>query len=148
MKTHRLQPGDAKKMQELSSLFNRVFEMEFSEPASENYCEQILINENSIYLVAEENGAIVGGLSSFIMPFVHGNSEIFVYDLAVEENLQRKGIGTQLMQKLKEISIELGADGIIVPAENEDEHAIKFYNKTGGEGNDEVTLFWYPTKTK
>lgn len=122
--------------------------MEVSEPVSENYCEQILKNENSIYLVAEENGAIVGGISAFLMPFVHGNSEIFVYDLAVEDNLQRKGIGTQLMQKLKEISKELEADGILVPAENEDEHAIKFYNKTGGEGNDEVTLFWYPTKTK
>ena len=148
MEINRLRSGDASKMQELSSLFKRVFEMEISEAASENYCEQILKNENSIYLVAEKNGAIVGGLSAFFMPFVHGNSEIFVYDLAVEEDLQRKGIGTQLMQKLKEISMELGADGIIVPVENEDEHAIKFYNKTGGEGNDEVTLFWYPTKKK
>lgn len=146
MNIFRLKPGDEIKVKELSALFRKVFEMEESEPASKAHCEQILKNENSIYLVAEENNTVIGGLSAFLMPFVHGYSEIFVYDLAVSDELQRQGIGTLLMQKFREISKELEADGVLVPAENQDIHAINFYNKTGGEGNDEVTLFWYSTK--
>ena len=66
MKIQRLKTGDASKMMKLSALFKDVFELDHTEPASENHLERLLKNENSIYLVAEENGEIVGGLSAFL----------------------------------------------------------------------------------
>lgn len=54
MKIQRLKTGDASKMMKLSALFKDVFELDHTEPASENHLERLLKNENSIYLVAEE----------------------------------------------------------------------------------------------
>ncbi len=144
MEIFRLKSGDERKVQELSQLFKKVFEMEVAESASLEYCAKILDNENSIFIAAEENGTLIGGLSAYILPSVHGHLLCYVFDLAVADHLQRKGTGTSLMSHLFEICKKLQIEGVFVNAENEDDHAIKFYKKIGGETNEDVTLFWFP----
>lgn len=144
MKISRLKKGDEAKVQELSKLFKKVFEMESSEPPSISHCAKILNSESNFFVVAEINDTVVGGLSAYVLPSIHGHSECYVFDLAVAEELQRQGTGTLLMNFLFDLCKEQGIEGVFVNAENEDVHAIKFYQKIGGETNEEVTLFWFP----
>ncbi len=129
MQIFRLKPGNEVMMQELSQLYKSVFEMQPAESASLAFCTQILNNKNNIFVVAKVEETIIGGLSAYILPSVHGHSECYVFDLAVAEHLQRKGTGTLLMKHLSEICRKEGIAGVFVNAENEDEHAIQFYKK-------------------
>ena len=83
MKISRLKKGDEAKVQELSKLFKKVFEMESSEPPSISHCAKILNSESNFFVVAEINETVVGGLSAYVLPSIHGHSECYVFDLAV-----------------------------------------------------------------
>jgi aminoglycoside 3-N-acetyltransferase I len=94
---------------ELIKLYQTVFEMEPFKYPSPSYLERTLENGKTIFLVAicEEN--IIAGLTAHQLPSTYYEaSEVYVYDLAVHPDHQRKGIGTQLMEELKRISCQRG----------------------------------------
>lgn len=65
--------------------------------------------------------------------FEQQRSEIYIYDLAVAEKHQRKGIATGLIDRLKAVAKARGAYVIFVQADTgiEDEPAIALYSKLG-----------------
>ncbi len=65
--------------------------------------------------------------------FERERSEIYLYDLAVDEKHRRKGVATALIQELRKISAARGAWVIFVQADTnvEDEPAIALYTKLG-----------------
>ena len=76
---------------------------------------------------------VVGGLTAHVLPLTYfPSSEVYVYDLAVETEFQRKGIGRQLINSLKEYRAGLHFKEVFVQADLEDGHALEFYRATGG----------------
>lgn len=117
----------------LIRLYENVFEMETFKYPSQSYLKKILKNENTIFLVARYEDDIVGGLTAHQLASTYFEAnEVYVYDLAVHQDFQRKGIGSQLIEELKEISCSNGDKEIFLQADIDDKYAIDFYNKIGG----------------
>jgi aminoglycoside 3-N-acetyltransferase I len=128
--------------QALVHLFNEVFEEE-SKIGSEPHLLNLLSSRNFIVLAALINDEVVGGLTAYELPMYYSDaSEIFLYDLAVKAEHQRKGIGKGLLQALKDHCTENEIKEFFVMAHEEDEHAIEFYRSTGGKG-EKVVNFVY-----
>lgn len=129
----RLGGDDVEGLLELIKLYQTVFEMEPFEYPSRSYLERILKNDNTIFLVASFKEDIIAGLTAHQLPSTYFEAhEVYVYDLAVHPDHQRKGIGTQLMEELKRISCQKGDKEIFLQADIEDAYAIDFYKKIGG----------------
>ena len=99
---------------------------------SDEYLEALLAREDFIPLVAIADGKVVGGLVAYVLQkFEQERSEIYIYDLAVDEAYRRRGIATGLINKLREIARDLGAWVIYVQADHGDDPAIKLYESLG-----------------
>lgn len=138
----RLTSKDAELAQRLFELMSGVFE-EKQQPLSEIYLSRLLSSDSFWAVVAFSGDELLGGLTAHTLPMTRSEtSEIFIYDVAVHPAHQRKGIGKALVTKLCEYSKQVGADVALVPAENEDTHAIDFYKAIGGNPVP-VTLFTF-----
>ena len=129
----KLEIGDLDRLTELIKVYEKVFEMEdFILPDAE-YLQSLLEKETVIFYVAMIDNEVVGGLTAHVLPSTYfPSSEVYIYDLAVETEFQRKGIGRQLINSLKEYCANLRLKEVFVQADLEDQHAIDFYQATGG----------------
>ena len=131
----KLASQDLAEFRSLIDLFNRVFEVEQPVFASDSHLQRLLSSRAFIALAAFFENEVVGGLTAYELPMYQtDSSEILVYDLAIQPDYQRSGIGKQLLQHLKEYCNTSGIQTFFVLAHEEDEHAIEFYRATGGEG--------------
>ena len=131
----QLGPTDVRLMRELLSVFARAFDDApnyLHNQPSDKYLIENLQNDNFIPLVSIINGEVVGGLVAYeLKKFEQERSEIYIYDLAVDENHRRKGIATGLIENLKSIASERGIKVIIIQADQGDDPAIALYSKLG-----------------
>ncbi len=112
-----------------------------SESLSDAYVARLLARESFWALAALRGDEVVGGLTAHELPMTRTmSSEMFLYDLAVRADHQRRGVGRQLVDHLRRSASEAGISVMFVPADNEDEHALDFYRAIGGEGA-AVTIF-------
>ena len=142
MKLTRLTSTDQNIAKTLFTMMANVFEEECEE-LSNAYVDGMLTREDFWAIAAFEGEKVVGGLTAFTLPLTRLEMlEIFIYDLAVHADFQRRGIGRQLVEKLRELAAAEGIDVVFVPAENEDRHALDFYRAIGGEESP-VTFFTF-----
>ena len=129
----KLETEDLSRLTQLIKVYEEVFEMEdFTLPAAQ-YLQSLLEKETVIFYVAMIDKKVVGGLTAHVLPSTYfPSSEVYIYDLAVETEFQRKGIGRQLINSLKEYCASLGLKEVFVQADLEDQHALDFYRATGG----------------
>jgi aminoglycoside 3-N-acetyltransferase I len=131
----RLGGADAPRMTALNTLFAEVFEDPQSyaaAPPDEPYLARVLSRPQTIVLVAEADGAMVGGLVAYeLEKLEQARSEIYLYDLAVREAFRRRGVATALIAKLQRIATVQGAWVVMVQGDYGDEPALALYRKLG-----------------
>jgi aminoglycoside 3-N-acetyltransferase I len=101
---------------------------------SADYTRQLLASDYFIALVALKDKEVIGGIAAYeLKKFEQERSEIYLYDLAVDEKHRRKGVATALIQELRKISAARRSWVIFVQADTnvEDEPAIALYTKLG-----------------
>ena len=149
MHLKRLKAGDRELAKVLFNVMAEVFEEDSEELSdgyeelSNGYIDRLLGREDfwAIAAFADEN--IVGGLTAHTLPMTRAQySEIFIYDIAVRSDHQRKGIGRGLVAELRAQAAGVGIRELFVPADNEDVHALDFYRALGGEAAP-VTIFTF-----
>lgn len=127
--------ADMSMLKELLRVFAEAFEDHESYQGnipSDEYLNKLLAREDFIPLAALADGKVVGGLAAYVLQkFEQERSEIYIYDLAVDENYRRQHIATGLIDKLREIAREIGAYVIYVQADPPDEPAVKLYESLG-----------------
>lgn len=129
----KLEIGDLGYLTELIKLYEEVFEMEDFTLPDAQYLQSLLEKEAVIFYVAIIDNKVVGGLTAHILPSTYfPSSEVYIYDLAVQTEFQRRGIGRQLINSLKEYCSSLRLKEVFVQADLEDQHALDFYQATGG----------------
>jgi aminoglycoside 3-N-acetyltransferase I len=131
----RLASGDIELFRALNAMFGKAFddaESYAANPPSDVYVESLLAKEHVIPLVAFAGGQVIGGLVAYELDkFEQQRSEIYIYDLAVDEAHRRRGVATALIQELSEIAARRGAWVIYVQADFGDEPAFALYTKIG-----------------
>lgn len=121
----------------MNRLFGEVFDDRESygaHPPDDGYAEALLARPDTVLLVAEADGAMIGALAGYVLPkFEQARSELYIYDLAVVESWRRHGIATALIEETRRIAREAGVWVIYVQADTqpEDEPAIALYDKLG-----------------
>ena len=95
--------ADLPVMKEMLRLFGEVFEEpETYQKAvpSDEYLGSLLGSETFIPLAAIADGKVIGGLAAYVLrKFEQQRSEIYIYDLAVDENYRRRGVAAELLDK-------------------------------------------------
>jgi len=132
----RLGPGDVAEMRAANRLFGEVFGEEgYHGPAAgPDHLGKLLADEKFIALTARFDGEMVGALAGYeLVKFEAERSEIYIYDLAVREQIRRRGVATGLIEQLKSIARDKGAWVIFVQADPPDEPAVELYRKLGVE---------------
>lgn len=138
----RLTPADVAVAQRTLALIGAVFE-EPTAGLSADYVRGLLSRPEFWLLAALDGDAPVGGLTAHALPMTHSEtSELFLYDLAVAPERQRRGIGRALVEALLAEGRAAGIGVAFVPADDEDRHALDFYRALGGQPSP-VTFFTF-----
>jgi aminoglycoside 3-N-acetyltransferase I len=110
-----------------------------------NYLTRLLAQDHIIVLAALAQGKVVGGLVAYELPKIEQpRSEIYIYDLAVDEAHRRRGIATALIDALQPLARQCGAWVIYVQADYGDEPAIALYTQLGA--REDVMHFDIPVR--
>ncbi|MGO4291845.1 GNAT family N-acetyltransferase [Chitinophaga sp. RAB17] len=126
----------------LLSVFEKVFEIPAFVKPDRNYLERILGNPGFLVAVAVANNAIVGGLTAYTLHQYYVEKPLaYIYDLAVLNDFQRKGIGKALISFLTEYCREKGFEEVYVPAHADDDEALDFYRRTNFTKEESVVHF-------
>jgi len=140
----RLSPSDTGKFTELIQVFEDVFERKNFQMPDETYLEQVLNKEDFFVFIASKDNTIVGGLTAYILHQYYSKSPlVYIYDLAVKTEYQWQGIGKKLIAANNTYCRDIGAEVVMLQAEEEDDYAIKFYHSTGATSQ-RVVHFEYP----
>lgn len=129
----RLSPEDFE-LAKLVSLFFQVDDgVENPTSVSDEYMKKLLSKKGFHILVAVENDEILGGLTAYeFVKYKSEETEMFLYEIGVEERHRRKGVAGKLLEGLRKICAEKNISTIFVATEIGNEAARKFYEKTGG----------------
>lgn len=99
---------------------------------NDSYLSELLSSSAFIAIAAMSGDTVVGGLAAYVLPkFEQARTEIYIYDLAVDEAYRRRGAATAMIEELKKIAVSRGAYVIYVQADHGDEAAIALYTKLG-----------------
>jgi len=124
------------------ALMHAVFDEE-AEPLSSEYLSSLLVRRDFWLLAALVEGEPIGGLTAHTLPMTRSASaELLIYDLAVHPKHQRRGVGRALVEALRREAAAAGISVAFVPTDNEDAHALAFYEALGGEAAP-VTIFTF-----
>jgi len=130
-----LRSGDTPTLRAMLSMFGRAFGEAATYTArqpDDEYLGRLLSTDTFIALAAVSGGKVIGGIAAYVLPkFEQARSELYLYDLAVDEPCRRQGVATAMIAELQKIAVERGAYVIFVQADFADEAAIALYTKLG-----------------
>jgi aminoglycoside 3-N-acetyltransferase I len=132
----RIGAGEAIVMEEANRLFADVFGEEgYHGPApSRDHLLKLLADNKFIALAAWIKDEMVGALAAYeLVKYEAERSEIYIYDLAVDNRFRRRGIATALIEEVKRIARKQDAWVIFVQADSPDKPAVALYRKLGNE---------------
>ena len=96
------------------------------------YLKQLLSSSAFVAIAAFEESSVIGGIAAYVLPkFEQARTELYIYDLAVEEANRRSGVATAMIEELKKVAVARGVYVIYVQADQGDEAAIALYTKLG-----------------
>lgn len=140
IEVRRLSVVDTDLARKTLHLMAEVFE-EPSETLSAAYVGSLLARSDFWVVAALKDGVPIGGVTAHTLPMTRSETkELFIYDLAVQEDHQRQGVGRALIEELRKLAAADGITVAFVPADNEDTHALSFYRALDGAAAN-VTIF-------
>ena len=97
-----------------------------------SYLQHLLASDTFVAIAGVRGEQVIGALAAYVLPkFEQERSEIYIYDLAVDEDFRRQGVATAMINELRNIAAQRGAYVIFVQADYGDEAAIALYTKLG-----------------
>jgi aminoglycoside 3-N-acetyltransferase I len=128
----RLGPGDEDLARQLFAVLDDVFDHDGA-GLSDRYVTDLLARDGFWAVAAVVQDRVVGGLTAHELPMTRDEQlELFLYDLAVLPAFQRRGIASQLVRAVVAAADAAGITVVFVPADDEDTHALAFYDSLGG----------------
>lgn len=142
LKLRRLRTGDEDVAAGMFAMMSAVFDEGGEvERLDLDYVRRLLARADFLAVAAVEGRVVVGGVTGHVLPMTRSrSSELFIYDLAVRVDRQRRGVGRALVAAIRGMAAAEGIGTSFVAADDEDTHALAFYRAIGGDGAP-VTMF-------
>lgn len=139
-----LSKNDLAALQELVQVFENVFEMENFQRPEDSHLQALLAKETFYAVTARIDDNVVGGLTIYVLDQYYSTKPLaYLYDLAVLEIYQRKGIGKKLVAFATDYFKQKGFAEVFVQADKVDAYALDFYRATRPTNEEEVVHFYY-----
>lgn len=117
------------------SMFGRAFsdiDTYTKQQPGDDYLHQLLARDTFIAVAAFAGDEVIGGIAAYVLPkFEQARSELYLYDLAVDDHHRRKGVATAMISELRKLARQRGIYVLMVQADYGDEAAIALYTKLG-----------------
>jgi len=130
-----LDAGDVVSFRDMLSMFGRAFgeSATYAERQPDDpYLRSLLASNTFIAVAAVAGSKVIGGIAAYVLhKFEQARSELYIYDLAVEEHSRRQGVATAMIGELQNLAAARGIYVIFVQADHGDEPAIALYTKMG-----------------
>jgi aminoglycoside 3-N-acetyltransferase I len=141
----KLGTGDTTAFDQLLDVLEDVFQVEkFVRPSLLHQRNLLSRDDFFVFVALDAQHEVVGGLTAYkLEPYYTSKPLVYIFDLAVRTDLQRRGIGTQLMTAILAFGKDAGWEEVFVQADRADQHALDFYRKTTAVEED-VVHFYYP----
>lgn len=111
--------------------------------ASDHYLQRLFAAGGFHTIVALHDGKVIGGVTGYELPmYIEETKELFLYEIAVEPEYRKQGIGRALIEALKKLCLEKGIKVIFVGTWMTNVEAIGLYGSTGGKRED-IPWFTY-----
>ena len=115
----------------------------FDGPATEEWASRFLTSAGHHLLVAVLDARDVGFISGVEMTHPDKGTEMFVYELGVDEAARGRRVATALVGALRDLAVEQGCYGMWVATESDNAAALATYRAGGaGEPESDVVLTW------
>lgn len=135
LEVRRLRGGDERLYHRMLDLYEQAFEDQESYGSARPfraYVADRLKDEGFVSLVGLAGEQVVGALAAYeLKKFEQERSELYIYDLAVDERWRRQGVATALIEWLQHHARTIGAWVIFVQADPPDAPAVALYEKLG-----------------
>jgi ribosomal protein S18 acetylase RimI-like enzyme len=130
-----LGPGDEAQVVAASHLFDGA--------ANEAATRRFLAEAGRHLLIAYVDGHPAGFVSGVEMTHPDKGTEMFLYELGVEEGFRRRGLGRGLVERLRELARERGCYGMWVLTDDNNRAALATYEGSGASPErGQVVLVW------
>ena len=126
-------PGDERRVIEAGKLFD-----DLPKPAA---VTKFLAEPSHHLLIAYSHGVPVGFVSGVEVTHPDKGTEMFLYELGVEEGHRHHGIGTELVKGLADLAREQGCYGMWVLVDDENAAAAATYRKADGDVESQPLMF-------
>lgn len=115
----------------------------FDEPVEGPWVTRFLAQAGHHLCLASVGAQPVGFVSGIEMTHPDKGTEMFLYELGVDEAFRGRGIGTALVEALADRARALGCTGMWLLTERDNEAAMATYRRAGAaEESDHVMLGW------
>jgi len=115
----------------------------FDGPSEEISTRRFLDEEGHHILVAYEGDHPAGFVTGVEVTHPDKGTEMFLYELGVEEASRRKGLGGALVERLAALARERGCYGMWVLTNLENAAAVATYERSGGRAETgQVVFVW------
>lgn len=121
---HRVRPGDEGLVHRAAGLFDKAIR-------ADSLARFLASDNHHLLLALDDAGAAVGMVTGVELTHPDKGVEMFLYELAVLERAQRRGIGTALVEALRNLAIERGCRGMWVLTDDENAAALGTYRRAG-----------------
>lgn len=123
-------------MRQVNELYAEAFaeeEMYRHQRPSDEYLLKQLKKDHVIVCTAVTEGKVIAALTAYVFDKLERETaEVYVYDLAVDENYRRQKAATRLLRFLFEKADKFNVSAIFIQADKEDKPAVALYESFGG----------------
>jgi len=105
----------------------------FDGPVRPDAAARFLDDAGHHLLLAREGADTLGFVSGIETTHPDKGTEMFLYELAVDEGHRHRGVATALVRALADLARERGCYGMWVLTEHQNEAALATYRAAGGE---------------
>lgn len=126
-------PADADAVAVASHLFDHDVRPEWA--------QRFLAQPGHHLCIAYENGAAAGFVSGIEMTHPDKGTEMFLYELGVDDDFRKRGIGKALVTILADLARARGCYGIWVLTDSDNPAALRTYQSAGlGDPSEQLML--------
>lgn len=144
IKIQKLEYKDLDKFIALIKLFEKVFEMKNFVMPDKEHLIKILSKNDFIVFVALKNSEVIAGLTAYTLEQYYNRKPLaYIYDLAVDTEYLRQGIGRKLISSIKGFCKRNNYEEMFVQADKVDDYALGFYRSTKPSDEEDVSHFYY-----